>query len=95
MDAKEFFGPTTAIGAIKVAGGFVLFVVAQLFQMLTYNMMDYLASGFPFTYYESWGPCIQAGECSRSTPLGLAADLAIFYILSCLIGSVLKTRMKK
>ena len=64
-------------GIIFSAAILLAFAAINLF--LLQSTTDYAAHGFPFPYYEGWGPCPshEPGACTRSAPQNIALDAGL------------------
>lgn len=49
------------------------------------RISDTFPLGFPFQFYEAWGPCPPGENCSEFNSLYFLLDLTIWYIVSALI----------
>ena len=93
---KQFFGVSWKGIITKIIFGLILFVIATFIHAITWSVVDYWASGWPFHFSESWGPCSSEGVCHNSNTLALIADLILWYFVLCLVIFVFrKMRNKK
>lgn len=49
------------------------------------NFADYWAYGFPFPFYETWGPCEIDAVCRAFRWPRLLLDVAIWYLLAAVV----------
>lgn len=82
---KQFFGRSWQSVIAKIIVGFLLFIAVTFIQTITWPIVDYWASGWPFHFSESWGPCPPGGVCHRSNTLALLADIVLWYLVLCFI----------
>ncbi len=82
---KQFFGPSWKGIVVKFIFGLVLFVAIIFIQAMIWNIADYSASGWPFYFSESWGPCPLNTMCDRSNALALIVDIVLPYFVVCLV----------
>lgn len=78
---------------LKIVVAIAFFVLSSwLWRMLVMTVIsDTFPHGFPFQFYEAWGPC-QAGEnCSEFNGINLVLDVVIWYV----IGAWLVSRFRK
>ena len=93
---KLFFGSLWKGIIARIALGVVLFGVVIFIHAITWPVADYGASGWPFSFSESWGPGPPNAVCHDSNPLALIADAVLWYLVLCSVIFVLgKIRNKK
>ena len=86
---------------IYVAGavaGVVLFAASSMLRFVVQaaRITDVWSVGFPFRFYETWGPCPAPGTCQASYPVLFTIDLllwlALGLALAVAISGVLRRR---
>lgn len=87
---KLFLGLSWKSVIAKIIFGFILFVVVTFIHAITWPVVDYWASGWPFHFSESWGPCPPGGVCNSSNTFALIADIVLWYLVLCLVIFVFK-----
>ena len=64
----------------------LFFIVTSVTSLLTsLVMMDYHPTGVPFTFLETWGPCLAGSNCSKFNNWALAGDVIVWYLVSASI----------
>jgi hypothetical protein len=81
---KQFFGYSWKSVLAKIILGFILFVAVTFIHAVTWPVVDYWASGWPFHFSESWGPCPPGGVCHSNNTLALISDIVLWYFVLCL-----------
>lgn len=74
---------------VSIILAFVLFLISTwlwwMYQVS--HIADIFPFGFPFRFYEAWGPCLPGESCSEFNSLWLIADLIFWYLMSRLLVS--------
>ena len=75
---------------LKIILTFGLFIAASyLWRMLiTSRITDVFPLGFPLPFYVAWGPCPPGESCSEFSWLWLVVDIAVWYVVSAFIISI-------
>ncbi|MEK6958166.1 MAG: hypothetical protein AABW99_04290 [archaeon] len=71
----------------------IVFVLVSFINII--STWDYSAHGFPFPYYESWGPCLGGNTCEKATPINLVLDILIAVAAGFAISYVKNSVVKK
>lgn len=71
----------------KIVLTLLLFVVSSLLwrTYIISTISDTFPVGFPFAFWETWGPCQPGDNCASGNRLALLGDVAIWYIISAVI----------
>jgi hypothetical protein len=56
------------------------------------RISDTFPLGFPFAFYESWGPCPPGQACSEFNALFLVFDVVLWYLISAFAIQWIKDR---
>ncbi len=88
---KQFFGLSWKGIITRIVLGIILFIIVTYIHSATWLVQDYQGFGWPFYFYESWGPCPPTTSvCHASNLLALIADVVIWYFVLCLVVFVFK-----
>lgn len=92
---KKLFGSSWKGIITRIVLGVILFIAVTFIHAATWPVVDYWASGWPFYFSESWGPCPLNTICHDSNPLALVADVVLWYFVLCVVTFVFRIIGKK